>query len=314
MDVSISIVNYNTKELLKICLESIFRNLKNDLEYEVIVADNNSVDKSLKLAKTFFPSVRYIENKMNLGFAKATNQTIRLCSARYIFLLNPDTVVLDKAIQKMFYFMEENKNIGILGCKLIMPGNLIHKNCSPYPWVLFLLENPLNLFRLPKWIRERIALSRWDYANVRDVDWILGSCLMVRREVFDKIGLLDERFFMYTEDMELCYRAQKAGFRITYIPDAQILHYQNVSGQQKFGDSKRLIEYISVQKFFSKYKGRIGLLLGFIAHIIGIICKISFYALYATVAPKKSKYLRPSVRLNLTVLIQIIKLGPNPGY
>ena len=314
MDISISIVNYNTGELLNKCLESVFINLRKDLEFEVIVADNNSLDDSLLKAKQSFTDVKYIENRVNLGFAKATNQTIRLSSGKYILLLNPDTAVLGNAIQKMCLFMEKNRKVGILGSKLIMPGNIVHMNCSPYPWILFLLENPLNLFRLPRWIRERITLSRWDYANVRDVDWILGSCLMVRREVFDKIGLLDERFFMYTEDMELCYRAKKAGFRITYIPDAQILHHQNVSGQQKFGDSKRLIEYISVQKFFAKYKGRIGLLLGFIAHIIGIICKISFYALYAMVAPKKSKYLRQSVRLNLTVLIQIIKLGPNPEY
>ena len=314
MDISISIVNYNTKGLLKICLESIFRNLKNDLKYEVIVADNNSADESLKLAKTFFTSVRYIENKMNLGFAKATNQTIRISQARYILLLNPDTEVIDGAIQRMYAFMEECGDIGILGSKLIMPGNIIHMNCSPYPWLLFLLENPLNLFRLPRWIRERIALSRWDYASVRDVDWLLGSCLMVRKEVFDKIGLLDERFFMYTEDMELCYRAKKSGFRITYMPNAEILHHQNISGSKEFGDKKRIIEYISVQKLFSKYKGSIGLLLGFTSHITGIICKISFYALYAMVVPKKGKYLRESVRLNLTVLIQIIKLGPKPEY
>jgi GT2 family glycosyltransferase len=314
MNISISIVNYNTKELLKKCLESIFINLERNLEFEVIVADNNSTDESFRQAKENFPGVKYIENKTNLGFAKATNQTIRLSSARYMLLLNPDTSVLNRAIQKMFLFMEENKDIGILGCKLIMPNNIIHKNCSPFPWLLRVLENPLYLFALPKWIYERIKISRWDYGDIKDVDWILGSCLMVRREVIDKIGMLDERFFIYAEDLEFCYRVKKNNWRITYIPEAEILHYQNVSGIQEFRDKKRLMEYISVQKLFEKYAGKIGLILGFIAHIIGNLVKILFYTLLLIFNWRQRENIRNQLILWLITLIRIIKLGWNAEY
>jgi len=314
MDISISIVNYNTQGLLAECLKSIYAALGSILSFEVIVADNHSGDDSLTLAKQQFPNIKYIENKANLGFAKATNQTIQQSSGRYVFLLNPDTAVMGEAIQRMFSYMEEHRDIGILGCKLVMPGNIIHRNCSPFPWLLLVLENPFNIFKIPYWVYQRVKLARSDYGTAQDVDWILGSALMVRRQAFEKAGLLDERFFMYTEDMELCYRMKRRGFRIRYIPDAVILHHQNVSGNKEFGLKKRLIEYISVQKLFEKYSGKLGLIAGFLAHIMGNAIKIFFYIFLMIGKWRERKRLKSQLLLWLFTLKGILKLGWNPDY
>jgi GT2 family glycosyltransferase len=210
--------------------------------------------------------------------------------------------------------MEKNPDIGILGCKLIMPGNILHENCSAFPWLILVLENPLYIFSLPKWIFRRIKFSFWDYNDIKDVDWLLGACLMIRKEVFDKIGLWDDRFFLYAEDLEFCYRAAKNKTRIIYFPGATVMHCHNVSGRQIFGDKKRLMEYVSMQKFLEKYTGRKGLVFGFATQIVSISVKILLCVLTIVFCPRKRRSVIGYLRLWLFTLLGIAKSGWNAEY
>ncbi len=299
---------------MKECIDSIFFSLQRDLRFEIIVVDNASSDDSLIKAKDNFPAIKYIENKINMGFAKAANQSINISSGKYILLLNSDTLTLDKSIQRMFHFMEKNKDVGVLGCKMIRPDNSIHRNVSLFPWLLIVLQQPLYIFELPRWFQRKIRLSSWDYNSIEDADWLLSTYLLIRRDVLNRIGLLDERFFIYAEDIDLCYRVTRDNFRIAYFPYATIMHYQNITGAQKFGDRVRLMEYISIQKLFEKYAGRRGLILGFITHVIDNLIKIFFYTSLLIFNWGKRGSIRPQIRLWLFTLIRIIRMGWNARY
>lgn len=261
MDVSIVIVNYKTKGLLKYCLKGIERAAPS-LSFEVIVVDN-SRDGSAEMIKECFRNVRCIESSRNLGFAAGNNLGIVKASGKYILILNPDIVVLPRAIDEMHSFLERHPEVGILGPQLINPDKSIQYSCARFPthWIPAFRRTPLG--KLPgaqEAIRHYLMMD-FDHQETRAVDWLLGACLMVRRSAFDQVGLLDERFFLYFEDVDWCRRFWEAGFQVVYYPKAKMVHYHQRlsaedSGLQSLFSSPTRIHILSGIKYFLKYLGK----------------------------------------------------------
>jgi GT2 family glycosyltransferase len=225
-DLSIVIVTYNTVDLLGECLRSIQAFV--DLTHaEVIVVDNASSDGSQQVVATEHPYVRLICNPGNRGFAQANNQGLRAANGRYLFLLNSDAALLNPAAAVMMGYLDEHANTAILGASLRNANGSRQYACDLFPltpWRM-LAELVIDRIRLNnRWTR-RGRLSRWTYTEPFEVDWVLGAALMIRRSAMEQVGLLDERFFMYAEDIDWCFRAKRAGWKVVFMPSALVLHH-----------------------------------------------------------------------------------------
>ena len=231
MKLSIVIVNYNVAYFLEHCLYSV-RNACKNIEAEVFVVDNNSVDNSLAMLKEKFPEVILIANKDNVGFSKANNQAMRLSSGEYILLLNPDTVVEEDTFEKCIDFMDSHPEAGGLGVKMIDGGGKFlpeSKRGFPSIWVSFCKMSGLTkLFpHSKKYAGYYMGHLPEDETN--QVDILAGAYMLMRKECLDKVGLLDEDYFMYGEDIDLSYRITKGGYKNYYFPEARIIHYKGES-------------------------------------------------------------------------------------
>ncbi|MFI5220084.1 MAG: glycosyltransferase family 2 protein, partial [Bacteroidia bacterium] len=222
---SIIIVNYNVKYFLEQCLLSVFKALK-EINSEIFVVDNNSVDGSAELIREKFPSIRLISNSDNKGFSKANNQAIRESSGEYVLLLNPDTVVEEDTFSKIISFMDSHPEAGALGVYMIDgKGNFLpeSKRGLPSPSVAFYKIFGLSgLFPKSK-IFGKYHVGFLDKNKTHEVEVLSGACMMLRKSVLDKIGLLDEDYFMYGEDIDLSYRIIKAGYKNYYFPGTRII-------------------------------------------------------------------------------------------
>jgi len=201
-----------------------------------MVIDNNSEDQSTMMLKEEFAQVKLLENKRNLGFSAACNQGIRKSRGRYILLLNPDTEFTSGGISEMIKFMEVHPQVGICGSKMIDPQGRVHFSCRLFPSYLTVIssgQSILNRFFPHNPLSRRYLLKDQNQSHTKGVDWVSGSCLLTKREVFEKIGLLDEIFFMYVEDVDFCYRAKKAGFSVHYFPEVVIIHHIGKSTQKR---------------------------------------------------------------------------------
>lgn len=290
-DLSVIIVNWNTRDLLKKCLKSIIKNISG-MSYEIIVVDNNSSDGSCQMVEREFPQVRLIRNKENLGFARANNQAIKRSQGKYILLLNPDTIVLNRALNKMVEFMNAHLQIGALGARLLNPNGTLHPSCRRFPTLATAFFENTFLDRLfPRnRIIGRYKMGYWDHDDIREVDQPMGACLMVRRKTIDQIGLLDEQFYMYYEEVDWCYRIKKAGWKIYFIPQAQIIHYagQSVAVADIGGI---LVEYRrSMYKFYSKhFKNKVILVILKGLIILGAILRVGVFFILQLTSHKKRK-------------------------
>lgn len=229
--VSIVIVSYNTVDILDQCLESIER-CESDYQLDVIVVDNGSHDGSPDLVAERYPGVRLIRNSDNLGFSKASNQGIRISDADYILLLNSDTVVLPGSIDRVVEYLAANPTAGVVGCKVLKPDGSLDQPCRrSFPTPANSLYQRLGLTRLFPRSRRFGAyyVSYLDPDVLAEVDCVMGAYMMIRRAVVDDIGLLDEECFFYAEDIDYCYRAKQAGWRVVYFPAATIIHHRGAS-------------------------------------------------------------------------------------
>jgi len=270
MELEILILSYNTQELLRDCLSSVYQKVRGT-GFGVTVVDNGSGDNSVKMIKKEFPQVKLIENKDNLGFARANNQAIRQSGARYLLLLNPDTSLGNNSCYEMLRFMDEHPEVGILGCRLLNTDGTIQPSNSTFP---NLFTEFLRIFQLKKLIpgaglREKVGerLSGilgstlreyfrvyWDSEKIRDVDWVSGACLLVRRKAVEDVGLLDESFFMYYEDADWCYRMRKGGWKTCYFPFFEVVHYVGKS-DSRFNPRTFVERHKSMYHYFGKHQG-----------------------------------------------------------
>jgi len=250
MDLSIVIVNSNTRELLRDCLKSIYENTVG-IKHEVIVVDNNSADGSTNMVETEFPCVKLIRNTENLGFSKGNNQGFEVSSGRYILMLNSDTRVLDHAVNSTVRFMDEHPEAGAVGCRTVDGEGEPQLTYERFPTILSEMFRTTPLSRL---FPHNVAVNRGDYL---EVDWAQGSFLMLRRAALSEIGMLDEMYSpAYSEETDLCYRLKQAGWQVYYVPDATIVH---LGGQT----TKSMYEWHFLQLhrskflFFKKHRGRL---------------------------------------------------------
>jgi GT2 family glycosyltransferase len=252
MDLSIVIVNWNTKNLLLQCLEAVYQPA-GAVEKEVFVVDNGSADGSQTAVRERFPGVTLIENQANLGFAKANNQALGRSRGDYLLLLNPDTRVEAGAIEKLLSFMEGHREAGAAGPQLLHPDGTKQNSIANFPSLATELLNK----RFLRWLfPKKFPGKERDYRKPLEVDSVIGACMMVRREAMEQVGLLDEDYFLFLEETDWCYRFKKAGWKIYHVPQAKVYHFQG-KGVEREKKRARIEYYRSRALFFKKNRGRV---------------------------------------------------------
>jgi GT2 family glycosyltransferase len=254
LDLSVIIVNYNVKEFLQNLLHSIEK-ASDKITKEVIVVDNASDDGSVKLIKNKFPSIHIIENKVNAGFGKANNQALELARGEYILLINPDAIVSEDTFDKMITFFKENPDAGLAGCKILNADGSLQLACRrsfPGPWTSFTKVTSLSSLLPESKLFARYNLTYLDENKTYEVDAISGSFMMMKKEVYQKVGGFDEEFFMYGEDLDLCYRVQQVGFKVYYVHSTQIIHYKGESTKRSNLDETKIF-YNAMHLFVKKH-------------------------------------------------------------
>jgi GT2 family glycosyltransferase len=246
-DLSIIIISYNTKELLKNCIKSIYQTVRNR-SYEIIVVDNASSDGSPDLIEREFKDITVIRNRENVGFARANNQAIKLAKGGYLLLLNSDTILREGTVGTLLDFIAKNPDAAAVGPKVLNPDEALQNKGFLFPSVVFSL---LVLSGINKFLDEKLKCRifprfYWDENDVKNVDYLQGSCFLIKKETVDIIGLLPEVYFMYYEEAEWCYRAKKHGYKIWYVPTARIIHVHAASpldGRGEIFENSRLLFY-----------------------------------------------------------------------
>ena len=256
MDISIIIVNFNTKNLLKNLLASFKNSNLGEYKAEVIVIDNASTDGSQKYLKAQNSKLKMIFNQKNLGYSKANNKGIRKAKGRYILLLNSDTLLRKETLFKMLKFMDKNKKYAAATCKIELADGKIDPSCHrgfPAPWAAF-----TYFFGMEKNFPQSKLFGQYHQTwknpeKIHEVDVISGAFFMIRKSVFKKIGLLDERFFIYAEDIDLCYRIRQTGQKIAFNPHTKITHFKTSSGRKNRKGNKITQKDKEIRKKTSKY-------------------------------------------------------------
>lgn len=249
--ISIIIVSWNTTWFLENCLASILANPPT-LPFESWVVDNASTDDSPRMVREKFPEVHLVENRENMGFARANNQAIQRCTGKYILLLNPDTLVASGALQALVDFFDGHPKAGAVGARMLNPDGSLQISSHPRPtlsrelWRLFHLD-ALSFYAM-------YPLTKWETNQPQEVDVLGGACLLLRKEVLEQVGFLDEDYFIYSEEVDLCYRIQRAGWRIYWVPQAEVVHFGGQSTQQ-VPTEMFLNLYHSNIKYFRKHYG-----------------------------------------------------------
>jgi GT2 family glycosyltransferase len=226
LDTTIGLVTWKARDLLRQCLDSLEAGL-DGLFGEVWVVDNDSRDGTLEMLQERYPTVSVIKNSANNGVARARNQIINRARGRYLIFLDVDTRVLPGALKTLVKVMDQHPEAAIGGPKVFYGDGTLQLSCRPFP-------SPLNILIEGTFLRDYFPNSRfvkdytmeeWDHAELREVDWMYGACLIIRRGILDRLGYFDEGFFYLYEDIDLCLRAKKLGMKVIYIPQAEVIHY-----------------------------------------------------------------------------------------
>ncbi|MBN2417644.1 glycosyltransferase family 2 protein [bacterium] len=304
-DVSIIIVNWNTRELLRKCLESIYAEMQHR-SFEIIVIDNASADQSVEMVKADFPGVRLIENRENVGFGKANNQGYEISTGEYLLLLNPDTEILDQAVERLMEFMDTQRQAGLCGAKCIHPDGTIQVSWAYFPSLKTIFTNnvswkdALSIFSVAK----RLLRTKAEYSDSgftvseviprSRVDYVLGQCMLTRKEIVDRVGLFDESVFMYEEEPDLCYRILQAGYETWFVPEAEIIHHERKSiGQVNDPLKTDLKWFVSARShFFQKHHGRWYKWAFRVLGSLNAVVKMVIFALLFVVTRTRKQYYR----------------------
>jgi N-acetylglucosaminyl-diphospho-decaprenol L-rhamnosyltransferase len=273
LDLSIIIVNWNVRALLRRCLSSILAPASPDPDvpytwllrsaqaqvyrFEVLVVDSASSDGSVEMVRAEFPALRLYASQENLGYAGGNNWGMRNSHGRYALLLNPDTRVLGDALSEMVAYLDRHPAVGVLGPQLLYPDGGVQSSRRRFPTLrTALIESTF----LQKWFPAHPVLRRYYVQDcpddaISDVDWVTGACMLIRREAMEQVGLIDEAFFMYSEELDWQRRIRAAGWKVTYLPTAQIVHDEGKSSEQVI-----VFRHIQFQKskirYFKKHYGK----------------------------------------------------------
>jgi len=260
-DLSIVIVTYNSAATIGDCLTSLDRNTTSGLQTEIILIDNHSTDDTLSIVHLFQksnPNLQVIPNATNRYFAPAVNQGIRVATGQYILLLNPDTQIIADALKQLHQVFESDPDIGVTAPQLLNPDGSIQASCRRFPKHRDVIFNMTGLFKLFRYNRffNGWKMGDFDHQSLRDVDQPQGAALFTSREVLETVGPLDESFPMFFNDVDWCYRVKQAGYRIVYVPAAQVIHHQGSSVKQvKLW--MIISSHVSFFRYFEKHYDRI---------------------------------------------------------
>ena len=252
MDLSVIIVSYNVVNFLRGCLTSI-HHAAPQISFEVLVVDNASGDGSAQMVRAEFPQVTLLANESNYGFARANNQALRISKSGYHLLLNPDTLVSQGSLDKMVEFMDHHPDAGASGCQLVWPDGAVQPSCRTFPSLLAVFLRGTRLHKLYNKPVARYLMADWNHSSVREVDWVFGACLLLRRKALEDVGLLDEGFFLYYEDIDLCYRLKARGWKVYYNPQIQVVHYYQRASARGILNRATLEHVKSVFRLFKKH-------------------------------------------------------------
>ncbi|MDP6571482.1 MAG: glycosyltransferase family 2 protein [Patescibacteria group bacterium] len=255
MDISIIIVSWNVKDLLKKCIESVLKYSQN-VGYEIIVVDNASNDGTSDMIKQNFPQVKLITNKENFGFAKANNQGIRQSKGDYVLLLNPDTEFIEDTLSKVIAKVESDKKIGVLGCRLLNQDRTLQPSVRRFPTIWSQIVILLKLHKPFPLLLDNYLAKDFDYSREQKIDQVMGAFFLVRRSVFNQIGLLDEKFYIWFEEVDFCRRVWKAGYNVIYYPHISVVHKGGESFKQQMTLTKQAWFFRSMAHYFLKKKER----------------------------------------------------------
>jgi len=296
-DLSIIIVNWNTKEYLLPCLREIFERGQG-MSREVILVDNGSKDGSGDEVKKAFPSVHVIQNEENLGFAKAVNQGLKNSSGRYILLLNPDTQVKNGATERLVSFMDACSDAAVAGAQLLNADGSKQNSIANFPSLASeLLNKSLLRWLFPK----KFPGKRRNYSEPFEVDSVIGACMMVRREAMKQVGLLDEDYFLFLEETDWCYRMRKAGWKVYHVPQAEVYHSQGKSVEKEKKRAK--VEYYrSRNLFFKKHRGT----LQWFFSVIGLMIKLIVDFVLTGIANLFTLFILRDLRRRLSVYAYLL--------
>ena len=247
VDISFIIVNWNTRDVLMDCIDSIYKTVM-DIDWEIYVVDNNSTDGSQAAVKQKFPNIKLIENETNTGFAHANNQALSIMHGRFAVLLNSDAVLKEDSIKKLLAFMTGNPSAAIAGVQLLNDDGSRQNSIDNFPSTETEIFNKsiLRLFFPGKYPSKNIS-----YKDPIEVDSVIGACMIVRRESMDEVGLFDEDYFIFLEETDWCFRMNKKGWKVYHVPDAEVFHLSGHSKKRTPWRSQ-IEYYISLYKFFRK--------------------------------------------------------------
>jgi len=251
---SIIIVSWNVKKLLHTCLDSI-KKQQGKLSLEIIVVDNGSHDGTVEMIKEHFPNIELIPNTTNLGFAAANNQGILKSRGQYILLLNPDTEIIRDALNKTVDFMERGARVGVMGCKHLNPDWTLQPSVRRFPTagvIALIITKVAKIMPNASSLYNYLARN-FDYKLTQPVDQVAGSFFMIRRQVIDEVGLFDENFFLWFEEVDFCKRTHKAGWEVWYDSGAEIIHHGGKSFDQQLTVNKQKQFFKSAWYYFQKH-------------------------------------------------------------
>lgn len=295
---SISIVSFNVKELLRCCIKSVYKNI-HGVSFEIFVVDNNSSDGSREMVRTEFPQVELIANQTNAGYAKAINQVIALSKSPFILILNSDTEVKKDSIHKMLKFMVEHETIGAVGPKLLNPDGSIQPSYNrKFPGLLTVIGETLFTSSIKyalhknRYVKNYLIKQMYGHHNVnQEVGWTGGACLLVRRKSVDEIGVMDENFFFFYEEMEWCLRMKKGGWKVYYLPEAEVVHHWGKSAE-RVSDRMFIESHKSRLHYFRKYYGTGALGVVRLLTIIEILTRGAILSLLKPFLPGKRDFIK----------------------
>lgn len=254
MVLSIIVVNYNSSGSILSCLQSI-RNWLERMSYELIVVDNHSTDNSCQLVQEKFRDLCLVQNSENRGFARAVNQGFGRTRGKYLLILNPDVTITPGSIDRAIDFLNCHPEVGLLLPKLVNPDGTLQFSCRTFynfPTLLF-RRTPLGkIFPNHQIIRKHLMMD-WNHEEIREVDWGLGACIFLRREALKGQNLFDERFFLYFEDVDLCFRLKKEGWKVLYYPEAVMVHAHARMSAEGFFNRAKWEHFKSLIKFCFKH-------------------------------------------------------------
>ena len=255
IDLSIVIVSWNVRDLLRNCLRSIDAG-RGDLRLEVIVVDAASHDGSPAMVGEHFPWVKLIARSDNVGFPRGNNIGLAEALGRYLLLLNPDTEIIGNALTKLLNFLDSQPNVGVVGPQLLNSDGTVQSSRRRFPTLATgLLESTWLESIAPRAILDHYYAADLPDDQTAEVDWLMGACLLIRREIYEAVGGMDEDYFMYSEELDYCRRIKEAGWRVVYLPDAQVVHHAGKSSEQAVA-ARHVAFQRAKLRYFRKFHGR----------------------------------------------------------